>query len=66
MKLKLSHYIHDVSNLQIVGITHQHYPRPLTHRITDYKRQYNDHIKCFPIYKNVSIFFTDWLLINVI
>ena len=66
MKLKLSHYIHDLCNLQIVGISQQYYPRPLTHRITKYKRQYNDIMKCFPIYKNTSIFFRGWLLINVI
>ena len=66
MKLKPSHYIHDISNLQIVGITQPYYSIPLTHRIIDYKRCYNDNIKCFPVYKNTSIYFGEWLLINII
>ena len=70
MKLKISRYIHDVCNLQIIGASadtsQQYYLKSPVYRITDYKRMYNDHIKCFPIYKNTSIFFRKWLLINAI
>ena len=73
MKLKISHYIHYLTNLQIAAETARDYYyhlRPIEYRVTTYKRRYDDYtddqIKCFPLYKNTSILFSDWPIINVI
>lgn len=69
MKLKISHYMHNNSNMSMILEKEEsihYYFISKTYRISKYKRFYNEKLECISLYKNAGIYFDHFTFIYAI